>query len=450
MRLFQDRREAAHELARHLAFLRSEKPIVLGLVPSGVPMAEIIATALEAPLDVLLIDRLRAPKNPDHIVGAVDEHGRISMIKATARWHHLTSRQMVDPARDVFRQLQRRRGKIRAILPEIDVSDRTVVIVSQGVSSGAKMLGAISSVRDRGARKVVVGAPAGSGEAAWQLHESADLVVIPHRPAKFKSVDEFYQDASPVSDELVLAIVERWVRLRPQQTSGLKTIVMKVTSDADHLLCCEIDLPPGTTRGSGPYPTVIFAHGFESDGRNPRTVPISQRLAKRVVIGARADFTGHGRSEGEIKNATPERMAADLRCILHAVRMLDEVDSERIGLVGSGSGSPLVMDLAAQDPGVRAVVARGPMCGTEVETAMHLRVPTLLIYAEQDVAVDAATRELASRLPSIHQRVEIPDASRVFNDQISREMMVSASVDWLVDHLTPLPPESDTPTDEKA
>ena len=442
MRLFQDRREAAHELARHLAFLKGDKPIVLGLVYSGVPMAEIIAKALDAPLDVLLIDRLGVPKNSDHIVGAVDEHGRISMIKATARWHHLTSQQRVGPARDAFRQLQRRRGKIRAILPEIDVSDRTVVIVSQGVASGAKMLGAISSVRDRGARKVVVAAPAGSGEAAWQLHAAADLVVIPHRPAKFRSVGDFYQDSTPVSDELVLTIIERWVRLRPQQTSGIKTLVMKVTSDADHLLCCEIDLPPGTTRGSGPYPAVLFAHGFESDGRNPRTVPISQRLAKRMVIGTRADFTGHGRSEGDIKNATPERMASDLRCVLNAVRMLDEVDEDRIGLVGSGSGSPLVMDLAAEDPRIRAVVARGPMCGTEVESAMKLKVPTLLIYAEQDLAIDATARELATRLPSIHQRVEIPDASRVFNDQISREMMVSASVDWLVDHLTPLPPET--------
>ena len=73
---------------------------------------------------------------------------------------------------------------------------------------------------------------------------------------------------------------------------------------------------------------------------------------------------------------------------------------------------------------------------------MKLTVPTMIIYAEHDHALDAANRELAKRLPSIHQRLEIPDASRVFNDQVSREMMVSASVDWLVDHLTPLPPET--------
>ena len=151
MRLFHNRREAAHELARHLSFLKSEDPIVLGLVSGGVPIAEIIAQALEAALDVLIIERLSAPKNPDHVVGAVDEHGRISMIKSTARWHQLTSQQMIAPAREVFRQLQRRRSRIRAILPEMDVRDRTVIIVGQGVATGAKMLGAIASVRDRGA-----------------------------------------------------------------------------------------------------------------------------------------------------------------------------------------------------------------------------------------------------------------------------------------------------------
>lgn len=103
MRLFQNRREAAEELARLLTYLKPEKPIVLGLANAGVVVAEVVAEALDAPLDVLLIERLAAPKHPEHIVGAVDEHGRISMIKSTARWHHLTSQKMIDPVHRVSR-----------------------------------------------------------------------------------------------------------------------------------------------------------------------------------------------------------------------------------------------------------------------------------------------------------------------------------------------------------
>lgn len=445
MRLFKDRRAAAVELSRHLSFLQNDSPIVLGLVYGGVPMAEIIAQTLGATPDVLLIERLRAPKNPDHIVGAVDEHGRISMIKSTARWHHLTSQQMVEPAREVFRELQRLRGRIRSVLPEFDVRGRTVILVSQGVASGAKMLGAVASVRDRGARKVVVAAPAGSGKAAWQLHDAADVVVIPHRPAKFQSVEDFYEDNTPVTDEMLLAIAESWAKRRPQSQPDVHTILMKLHNELGELLCCEIDLPPGTTRGSGPYPTAVFAHGYESDGRSPRTIPISRRLAKRGIIAVRPEFSGHGRSEGELANATKERMATDLRHVLHAVGMLDEVDTDRVALVGSGSGAMLCLEHAAREGDFRAIVVRGPMSGGEIEAALPLRAPTLIIHAELDHGLQPG---LAPPLPSCHQLVQIPSATRLFGDVISFEMMVGATVDWLFDHLVPAPVAESTESGE--
>jgi putative phosphoribosyl transferase len=439
MRLFQDPYAAARELAGMLGFLKGENPIVLGLANGGVPVAEIIARELDAPFDVLIIERLRAPKNPSHIVGAVDEHGRISMIRSTARWHHLTSREMVDPARDIFRDIQRRRGKIRSMLPEIDVRDRTVVLVSPGVASGAKMLGAIASVRDRGAQKVVIASPAGSGEAAWQLHDAADVVVIPHRPSKFKSVEQLYSEYVKVTDEMVQAVVERWVGSRTQTEPGVRTITLKVPNADDHLLSCELDLPPGATRGSGPYPTVVFAHGFESDGRNPRTVPISRRVAKRGIIGVRASFTGHGRSQGELEEATDARMADDLVRIVAAVAHLHEVNEERVGLCGSASGGVLALELAKSEPKIRTVVVRGPMVGPELDLIMGVRVPSLMIFSEQEREFADEARRRKPELPSSHELLEIPGATRLFNDAISLEMMVGASVDWIVDHLNPIP-----------
>jgi predicted phosphoribosyltransferase/dienelactone hydrolase len=413
-----------------------------------VPVAEVIAHVLDAPLDVLLIERLASPKPPHHFVGAVDEHGRISMIKSSARWHHLTSRQMVGPAREAFRELQRRRGRIRAILPELDVHNRTVIVVSQGVASGAKMLGAIASVRDRGARRVVAAAPAGAGEAAWQLQAAADAVVIPHRPTRFTDVAHLYRSYAPVSDDLVTAIVESWVAARPPQQAGIITLVMKVTNDAGQLLSCEVDLPPGTKRGSGPFPAVLFAHNAGSDGRSPRTVPISRRLAKRGVIGVRADLTGHGRSEGDRAAATAPRMLADLRTILQSVRNLHEVDPTHLGLVGAGTGAMLVLQLAHDTPGIRAVVVRGPMCGQEMIAAGAVAAPTMLVCAEREGRCGESPS--AGALPSTHEVVEIADATHQFDDAISRELMVNATVDWLVDHLTGIPGEDEESAPEIA
>jgi len=331
MPLFQNRQEAANELARSLSYLKSERPIVLGLANSGIPLAETIAAHLEAPLDILLIERLALPNRPNDVVGAVDEHGRISTVKGTARWQHVTSQELVEPARDAFREITRQRGRFRGILPELEVRDRVVIIVSEGVASGAKMLGAIASVRDRGARKIVAAAPAGATKATWHLNDLADQVVIPHRPSKFSSVRDFYSEFSEVTDDLVSAIIGKWVKLRAPQEGSVTTLVMKLTNDLGQALFCDCDLPPGCARGSGPYPAVIFAHRFESDGRSPRTIPISRRLAKRGIIGVRMDFTGHGRSEGELHDATNQRMFNDLQIAYHNVCQLNEVDINQIG-----------------------------------------------------------------------------------------------------------------------
>jgi putative phosphoribosyl transferase len=440
MPLFRNRMEAGEDLASKLAFLAHEKPIVLGLGAGGLQVAEIVAKKLDAPLDVLLIERLYAPNARGHIVGAVDEHGRISMIQSTARWHHLNSQQMIEPAREAFLELQRRSSRIRRMLPELEVRGRTVIIVSEGINTGATMLGALASVRDRGARRIIAAAPAGHSKATWQLHELADMVVIPHQPNRYESVNKFYKNFPEVTDDMMLASLERWVSSRQDEKPGVRTFSIKITSTKGQTLSCELDLPPDLERGSGPYPAVIFVHGFESDGRSPRSVPISRRLAKRGVVGARLDFTGHGRSEGTIEDATDRQMLEDLHVAFTSIAQLQEVDEGRMGLNGAGSGAMIALLYAAQQPLVRTMVIRGPICGREVSAARKITAPTLLIHAERDTALEGPIEKLNRELGAVHELLRIPNSNRLFSDPISMELMVNASVDWLADHLLALPP----------
>ena len=435
MRLFKNRIEAANELAQHLGFLKDDNPLVLGLANGGVPLAEVIARQLGAPLDVLLIEKLYAPDAPAQVVGAVDEHGRISMIQATARWHHLNSQQLLEPARAAFRDIQARQSRFRSILPESDVKGRTVIVVGQGLATGARMLGAITSLKDRGARKVVAAAPAGTSQASWQLHETADLVVIPHRPAKFKGIDSFYESFTDVTDDMVVRILERWLADRPAPQHAVRTIPLKLVGTRGQELMCELDLPPGATRNSGPYPAAIFAHGFESNARSSRSIAITQRLAKRGVIGVRMDFTGHGRSGGTPEEATDAQMIADLHVVFQSVRTLTEIDANRVGLVGSGTGGMIALHYAAQFPTIKALVIRGPVCGRETIAARQVKSPTLLIHAESDTALFDSVQTLDRELAAPHQLLRIPNSNRLFSDPISMELMVGATVDWLVDHL---------------
>ncbi len=452
MSLFANRHEAARQLADNLSFLKSENPLVLGLPNYGVPIAAVVAEQLDAVLDIILIANLSMPNHPDQVVGAVDEHGRISMIQSAARLYHVTAQEMITPARTAFVDLQRRRARFRAVMPETDVRGRTVIIVDHGVETGATMLAAVASVRDRGARRVIAAAPAGSGKASWQLHDVADGVVIPHTPSRSKGIERFYEVFDEVSDREVETMLQRWAAGRPEQHAGVKTLVMRIVAEQERVLHCELDLPPGATRGSGPYPAVIFAHGSESDGRSPRTVPVSRRLAKRDVVGVRLDFTGHGRSDGTPADATDERMLADLRTVFENVQILQEVDPARIGNNGAGTAGTLALQFAAEQPAVAAMVIRGPLGTGEIHSTHNVQAPTLLVHGEHDPELSKLAESLGDELASIHRLLVIPESNRWFNDPISLELMVSASVDWLVDHLTnsvPQPePSLGTPTAE--
>ncbi len=441
MKRYQNWRHAADQLADALAYLGegAEKPIVLGLANGGVPIADVLARRLEAPLDILLIERLYAPNSREHVVGAVDEHGRISMLQSSARWHHVTSKQMIEPARVVYRDIQRRRGPIRASLPEIDVEDQTVIIVSRGVISGAKMLGAIAAVRDRGARKIVAAAPGGHRKSMWQLHDVADQVVIPHQPPNVTSVREFYSEYSETSEAAVVALIERWVASRKGVSDDQTTLLLKFNSTNGHALHCELDLPPGVDRGSGPYPAVVFAHGFESDARSQRSVPISKRLAKRGIIGVRFDFTGHGRSDGTPDDATDQQMLEDVHAVYQNITQLHEVDPQRLGLNGSGTGGMIALYYAENQPLIKALVIRGPVCGREIDAARKVTAPTLLIHAERDTALEDPISVLDQELRATHELLRVPNSNRMFDDPVSRELMFSATADWFVDHLRHAP-----------
>ena len=200
--------------------------------------------------------------------------------------------------------------------------------------------------------------------------------MIPHTPSRFNGIECFYRNFEEVSDREVEATLQRWAARRPDQHPGVKTLVMRVVGDQHSVLHCELDLPPGTTRGSGPYPAVIFAHTRESDGHSPRTVPISRRLAKRNVVGVRMDFSGHGRSDGTLDEATDERMLADLRTVFDNVQMLQEVDPARIGINAAGTAGNIALRFAAEHPVVAAIVIRGPLSSKEIEITSEVKAPT--------------------------------------------------------------------------
>jgi predicted phosphoribosyltransferase len=205
--VFEDRRQAGRELAARLARLSAERPIVLALPRGGVPVAVEVARVLGAPLELLTVRKLGAPRNPELAVGALAEDGTVVINPATARRVGLTEARLEKIVDREAAELRRRVERFRAHRAPVEVKDRTVILVDDGFATGLSDLAAVRCLRRRSPRWLVVAAPVGSREAIAELEEEADEVVSVLVPRELRGVGQWYEDFSPVSDEQVLGLL---------------------------------------------------------------------------------------------------------------------------------------------------------------------------------------------------------------------------------------------------
>jgi predicted phosphoribosyltransferase len=199
---FRNREEAATRLAQRLAGYRGQRPVVLGVPRGAVPMARIIAEALGGDLDVVLVRKLRAPGQPELAIGAVDEAGAILQ----GRYFDLASEEYVREEVRTQREILRKRRELYTRAQQaIDPAGRLVIIVDDGVATGASMLSAIRSARARRARTIVVAIAVASPASLERIQAAADDVVCLYSPEDFYAVGQFFDDFSEVTDEMVVS-----------------------------------------------------------------------------------------------------------------------------------------------------------------------------------------------------------------------------------------------------
>ncbi|MGR2751292.1 phosphoribosyltransferase [Agromyces arachidis] len=206
MTRFPDRRAAGRELASVVGGLGLRDPVVMGVPRGGVPVADVVARALDAPLDVLGTRVLRLPRSPGVAMGAVGEEG------ATIRYDDVVG--MARISDEDFAEIERRAragldaevGRLRAGRPPLPLAGRTVLVVDDGVATGCTARVACRIARARGAGRVVLAVPVGSPRALAAIPE-ADEVVAVRAPADFMSVGMQYVDFRQTRDEDVSAIL---------------------------------------------------------------------------------------------------------------------------------------------------------------------------------------------------------------------------------------------------
>jgi putative phosphoribosyl transferase len=212
---FQNREEAAHLLAERLSVYRGHNPLVLGVPRGAVPMAAIIAEALDGELDVVLVRKLRAPGQAELAIGAIDEDGRV--LKGT--YFEVASDAYVREEIHIQQEILRmRRALYTHAMQAIGPAGRTVIIVDDGLATGSSMLAAIRSVKARGAKRIIVAVGVAPASSMARLAAAVDEVVCLYSTDDFDAVGQFFEDFSEVTDHEVVAALER-VRLRREPSA---------------------------------------------------------------------------------------------------------------------------------------------------------------------------------------------------------------------------------------
>ncbi|HUK39682.1 MAG TPA: phosphoribosyltransferase family protein [Candidatus Acidoferrales bacterium] len=207
--LFKNREHAGQLLARKLSpSYKNKNPLVLAIPRGAVPMARIIADALGGELDVVLVHKLGHPAQPELAIGAVDESGHVFLTDYALEIGH----EYVDAEKE--RQLEvirQRRARYTPSSGPIDPRDRLVIVVDDGIATGSTMTAALRAVRAKKPKKLVAAVGVASAQAARAMKQEADEVVCLHVPEEydFYAVGQFFKDFSQVSDDDVIAILQK-------------------------------------------------------------------------------------------------------------------------------------------------------------------------------------------------------------------------------------------------
>jgi predicted phosphoribosyltransferase len=209
MQRFPDRREAGKRLAARLSrHADSPDVIILALPRGGVPVAYEVAFALKAPLDIWIVRKLGLPGREELAIGAISSGGvRIlneDIVDALA-----IKQDLIDAVTErELKELQRREKQYRGSRPAPKIEDRTVILVDDGLATGASMLAAIHAVRTQNPARIIVAVPTAAPQAIDFVRRNVDELVYVFAPDPFDGVGKWYEDFSQTTDEEVQTLLE--------------------------------------------------------------------------------------------------------------------------------------------------------------------------------------------------------------------------------------------------
>lgn len=207
--LFRDRRDAGRQLAVALARFKGENCIVLALPRGGVPVAAEVAAELNAPLELVLVRKIGAPRQPEFAIGAVVDGGEPVIVRNEYAKSMLGVREesFKEICRRELAEIERRRALYLRGRDPINPAGRIAIVIDDGIATGATTRAALRAIRKRRPKMLVLAVPVASPDSLESLRADADEIVCLASPRHFGSVGRFYDDFDQVSDREVRALL---------------------------------------------------------------------------------------------------------------------------------------------------------------------------------------------------------------------------------------------------
>jgi putative phosphoribosyl transferase len=437
MRFFDDRVDAGRQLAERLESLRGHDVVVLGLPRGGVPVAFEVAKALRAPLDVLVVRKLGVPFQPELAFGAIGEGGARVINASVVRQAELSEDEIAAVETDQRAELARRAERFRRGRDPISLAGRTVVIVDDGVATGATAKAACQVARAQGAGRVILAVPIGADDIVERFSGYADEVVCLYTPEFFFAVGQGYRNFAQTSDEEVVELLDR-------AREGFREAVATGAADDPPLRDEEVRVAAGPVVVAGrltipekPTGIVVFAHGSGSSRHSPRNRYVAEVLNQAGLATLLFDLLTPDEERNRANVFDIELLARRLVDVTGWLASQPDTAALPVGYFGASTGAGAAL-VAAADAGVKvaAVVSRGGRPDLAGEALTKVRAPTLLIVGGLDDLVLELNRRAQAMMPSKCKLTVVPGATHLFEEPGTLEQVAALARDWFVDHLS--------------
>ncbi|HEY6708158.1 MAG TPA: phosphoribosyltransferase family protein [Actinomycetota bacterium] len=430
---FRDRADAGRQLAWRLQQDRMEAPVVVGLPRGGLPVAAEVARTLGAPLDVLAVRKLGCPWEPELALGAVGEEGALVLNPALIAGIGLAPQDLADVIRAERGELERRLARYRGNRPAVPVAGRTVIVVDDGLATGATARAAIRVLRRRGAHHIVLAVPVAPPETVKALGAVADEVVALETPRSFLAIGQSYDDFGQTSDQEVTRLLGAREPAPAKATTD--------TEQQDPARECVIDLGPVRLAGDlatplSPIGIVVFAHGTGSGRHSPRNRQVAHLLNQSRLATLLLDLLTPAEEEDRAKVFDIELLARRLTGAARWLQAQPEARGLPVGFFGASTGAAAAL-WAAADLGdqIRAVVSRGGRPDRAAPRLAEVRAPTLLIVGGHDQLVLELNRQAQAQLRGPSALQVIAGAGHLFEEPGALDRVAALAAAWFRHHL---------------